>query len=108
MHAHVGAELVQMVSDGLAYSGSSSVPALRMISSGRRSDALVTGVPHFSQNLRCMWLPLSAILEKSRSGPVMVTALARNMRFTVALPAAKYWQSRHQHTLVETASALAA
>jgi hypothetical protein len=63
MHAQEGAESVQIVSDGFAISGSSSVPALRIVRCGRASDALVTGVPQRSQNCRCMRLPLSAMLE---------------------------------------------
>jgi hypothetical protein len=90
MHAHDGAESVQIVSEGRANSGSSRVPARRIIKCGRASDELVTGVPQRSQNCRRMRLPLSAILAKSRSGPVTATAEAANTRFTVALPAARY------------------
>ncbi len=45
IHAHEGAEFAQIVAVGLAISGSSKVPALKMISSGRESALLVTGVP---------------------------------------------------------------
>ena len=62
MHAHEGAESVQIVSDGRANSGSSSVPARKMVRRGRASEELVTGVPQRSQNCRCIRLPLSAML----------------------------------------------
>jgi hypothetical protein len=90
MHAHDGAESVQIVSEGRANSGSSRVPARKIIKCWRASDELVIGVPQRSQNCRCMRLPLSAMLAKSRSGPVTATAEAANTRLAGALPAAKY------------------
>lgn len=63
IQAQLGAESVHIVNDGCACSGSSSVPARRINRCGRASDALVTGVPQFSQNRRCILLPLSARLE---------------------------------------------
>lgn len=94
-----------MVSSGRASSGLSNVPARKITKCGRASDELVTGVPQLSQNFLCIRLPLSAMLEYSRSGPLNETADAANTKFTVALPAARNWQSRHQQTLVAIGSA---
>ena len=105
MHAHAGAESVQIVVAGCTELGSSSVPARRINKWGRDSAALVTGVPQRSQNWRCIRLPLSAKLTKSRKGPVIATAPAGNTTLTVPLPAARNWQSRHQQTRVAMGSA---
>jgi len=51
---------------------------------------LTIGVPQVGQNRRCMTLPLAAMLRKSRSSPVMVSASVGKQTFTVELPAARY------------------
>jgi len=89
-----------MVNDGFAFSGSSSVPALRINRCGRASDMLVTGVPHCSQNRRCILLPLSATLSKSRDSPVIVIPAEGKQTLTAAFPAAMNWQTRHQQRRV--------
>jgi len=68
-----------------------------MISSGRALEALVTGVPHEGQNPRVIVLPESAVDTKVCRSPVSETSAALKIAFTVDEPAAKYWQSRHQH-----------
>src|SRR6185312_11027565 len=59
-HAHFGADLDQMVAEGAARLGSSSVPARTKIIVGRSSASLKTGVPHREQKRRRMVEPLSA------------------------------------------------
>lgn len=68
-----------------------------MMSSGRALEALVTGVPHEGQKPRVIVFPESACETKARTSPVIVTSAALKIAFTVDEPAAKYWQSRHQH-----------
>lgn len=68
-----------------------------MISSGRALDALVTGVPQDGQKPRVIEFPESAFETKVFRSPVSVTSAALKITFTVDEPAAKYWQSRHQH-----------
>src|SRR5262245_19933028 len=63
MHAHVGADEVQMVAAGFAISGSSSVPARTKIRCGRISASLNSAVPQLGQKRRCITLPLSATLR---------------------------------------------
>ena len=104
MHAQGGAESVQIVIAGFTTDGSSSVPARRIKRCGRLAAALVTGVPQRVQNCRVIRLPLSAALSNAFSGPVSRTASAAKTTFTVPLPAAKYWQSRHQHIRVAIGS----
>ncbi len=67
--------------------------------------SLKTCVPHSPQNERFMWWPLSARLSQARSAPSTRSAARGTMMFTAALPAAQYWQSRHQHSRVATGSA---
>src|SRR5215510_1044621 len=104
MEAQRGALDVQMVIAGLARFGSSKVPTRTKVKCGRASASLKSGVPQSPQNRRCIRLPLSAILEKSRVLPTTVSAAVRKQAFTVPLPAPKYWQSRHQHTRVTIGS----
>lgn len=68
-----------------------------MISSGRALEALVTGVPHDGQKPRDIVFPESAVDMNVLSLPVSDTSAALKITFTVDEPAAKYWQSRHQH-----------
>src|SRR5215510_5409366 len=104
MEAQRGALDVQMVTTGLARFGSSKVPTRTKIKCGRTSASLKSGVPQSPQNRRCIRLPLSAILEKSRVVPTTLNAAVRKQAFTVPLPAPKYWHSRHQHTRVTIGS----
>src|SRR5690349_9234319 len=106
MHAQSGAEDTQILAAGLATLESSSVPARTKIRCGRASDSLNICVPQTGQKRRCMTLPLSAMLLWSRNSPLMVMALLGKHTFTVALPAAQYWQSRHQHMRVMMGSAV--
>src|ERR1700686_4076910 len=87
-----------MVADGRATSRSSSVPARTKTRWDLDSAALKTWVPQLGQKRRCMVLPLSATLEKSRSSPSTLTAALGKHTLTVPPPDARYWQSRHQHT----------
>jgi len=64
-------------------------------------------VPQLGQKRRCIMLPLSAMLRKSRSSPWIVTASLGKHAFTVALPAPIYWQTRHQHVRVTIGGAVA-
>lgn len=90
MQAQVGACDAHIVVAGLAISRSSSVPLRTNVRCGRASASLNTCVPHCGQNLRCMTLPLSAILWKSRSSPDLDIALLAKQVLTVPLPAPKY------------------
>src|ERR1700682_286069 len=105
MHAQLGAWDVQIVADGRATSRSSSVPARTKTRWGLDSAALNTWVPQSGQKRRCMVLPLSATLKKSRSSPSTLTAALGKHTLTVPLPDPRYWQSRHQHTRVMMGSA---
>jgi hypothetical protein len=105
MQAQPGADSVHIVISGRATPGSSKVPARRISRFGRASVALLTGVPQAGQNRRRIVLPLSAVLTYSVVLPMMETAALGKIAFTVPLPAAKYWQSRHQHTRTATGSA---
>jgi hypothetical protein len=96
MQAHAGALDVQMDADGFTAEGLSRVPTRRMTRCGRASDALTTGVPQTGQNFRIMRLPESALLRYSVSVPARLTDSTGKTAFTVAEPAAQYWQSRHQ------------
>lgn len=60
--AHAGALAVQIFMAGFTMLGSSSVPTRKKIKCGRDSAALVTGVPHIGQKVRCRMFPLSAAL----------------------------------------------
>lgn len=50
MTAQLGALDVQIVTSGLASSGSSSVPPRIPMRCGRASEPVVTGVPHFDRS----------------------------------------------------------
>src|SRR3954468_16507371 len=104
-HAHDGALLVQIVAAGLAISGSSSVPARTKIRCGRTSASLNRWVPQVGQKRRCILLPLSARLWKSLVVPVIAIPADGKQTLTAALPAAKYWQTRHQQSRVRIGSA---
>src|SRR5277367_3538980 len=106
MQAQLGACEVQMVAEGAATSASSRVPARTKTKCGRASELLRICVPHTGQNLRCMTLPLSATLRKSERLPSMASALLGKQTFTEPLPAARYWQRRHQQTRVSMGGAL--
>src|SRR5215471_6249968 len=106
MQAQVGALEVQIVIAGLTSSRSSSVPARTKIRCGRDSASLNIGVPHDEQKRRCITLPLSARLRKSVSAPSIAMALLGKQTLTVAFPAAKYWQSRHQQMRVAMGAAV--
>jgi hypothetical protein len=105
MQAHDGALAVQIVAAGLALSGSSSVPARMKISCGRDSASLNSGVPHCGQKRRCIRLPLSAMLRKSRVSPLTDSPAVGKHTLTAAFPAARYWQNLHQHRRVTIGSA---
>lgn len=62
IHAQAGAIFVHMVACGAAVAGSSSVPTRMKIKCGRESASLNMAVPQDGQNVRCMRLPLSAVL----------------------------------------------
>jgi hypothetical protein len=106
MHAQLGACETQIVVAGLAISRSSRVPLRTNTRCGRASAALNTCVPQVGQKLRCITLPLSATLRKSRSSPLTTIASLAKHVFTVALPAPMYWHTRHQHTRVTIGAAL--
>ena len=95
-----------MVLPGFTNSESSSVPARTKIRCGRESAALNMGVPHSGQNRRRMSLPLSATLRYSVNRPSTLSASLAKHTFTVPLPAARYWQTRHQQTRVTIGAAL--
>src|SRR2546429_185011 len=99
MQAQVGALLVQIVLLGRTTSGSSSAPARMKTRVGRDSDALKRWVPQTGQKRRCILLPLSATLSKSRSSPVTLTAADLNAAPTVGPPAPIFWHTLHQQTL---------
>jgi len=63
MEAHGGADDVQIVTAGVATSGSSKEPTRTKIRCGRAWASLKSGVPHDGQNRRCIWFPLSATLS---------------------------------------------
>jgi hypothetical protein len=90
MHAQLGACEAQIVVAGLAISRSSRVPLRTNTRCGRASAALNRCVPQVGQNLRCITLPLSATLRKSRNSPLTTIALLAKHVFTVALPAPMY------------------
>lgn len=94
--AQSGALDAQMVICGLPCEGSSSVPARMITRLGRTSDALVMGVPQSGQNPRCIGFPESATDAISVNLPVISTDDRSKTMLIVALPAAQYWQSRHQ------------
>src|SRR4051812_5244979 len=100
MHAQLGALDVQMVMAGRGGVGSSKVPTRTKIKWGRASASLKSGVPQSPQNRRCIRLPLSAMLAKSRIAPVILNAAVWKQAPTVPLPAPRYWQSRHQQARV--------
>jgi hypothetical protein len=61
--------------------------------------------PHLGQNFRVTVLPLVAVLLCSASAPDTLMPAEGKMAFAVPLPA-MYWQSRHQHNLEMTGSAV--
>jgi hypothetical protein len=71
---------------------------------GLTSAAVKSGVPHFGQKRRKMILPLAAALPYMLVSPVTVKESVGKNTFTVPLPDAMYWQSRHQHTRVTIGS----
>ncbi len=77
--------------------GSLNVPTRRITRCGRAFDALVTGVPHVEQNPRVIVFPDAAFETNVDSLPSIEIAAVSTTAFTVAEPAAQYWQSRHQH-----------
>ena len=90
MQAHEGACAVQIVAAGRAISGSSKVPARTKIRCGRDSASLNKWVPQTGQKRRCMRLPLSAMLTKSRGSPTMDMPTDGKQTLTAAFPVAKY------------------
>jgi dethiobiotin synthetase len=77
-------------------SRSSSAPTRTTINSGRLDEWLNNGVPHLGQKRRRMVFPLSAVLMYSPTSPVSVKPSVLKIALIDALPAARYWQSRHQ------------
>ena len=105
--AQAGACEVQMVAAGLARLGSSSVPARTKMRWGRASAVLNRCTPHCGQKRRCIVFPLSAMLTKSLVFPEMTKPFDGKHTLTAALPAAMYWQKRHQQSLVKNGAASA-
>lgn len=105
MHAHRGALAVQIVAAGWARSGSSKVPTRTNTRCGRDSASLNICVPQTGQNRRCILLPLSAVLTKSRNSPVTDNPSDGKQVLTAAFPVAKYWHTRHQQSRVMIGSA---
>src|SRR5215813_3536786 len=105
MQAQDGALAVQIVAAGRAISRSSKVPTRTNTRCGRDSDSLNRCVPQVGQNRRCIRLPLSAMLAKSRVSPVIDSPAVGKQMFTVAFPAAMNWHTRHQQTRVVIGSA---
>src|SRR4051794_25496832 len=86
-------------------SRSSSVPTRTTITSVRALECANMCVPHCGQKRRRTMLPLSAVLRYSAVCPVICIPSVRKMALTDALPAARYWQSRHQHARTATGAA---
>src|SRR5262245_6541224 len=72
--------------------------------SGRLSAWLNNGVPHFGQKVRRIVLPLLAVLTYFSTAPVSCRPAVLKKALMVALPAARYWQSRHQQARVAIGS----
>ena len=65
----MGALAAHMFAVGLIEDGSSSVPSRTTVSAGRPVLSANKWLPHFGQNLRRRWLPLSATLMYSLGLP---------------------------------------
>ena len=57
------------------------------------------------QKRRCILFPLSAMLTKSRSSPVIDIPAEGKHTLTAAFPVARNWQTRHQHSRLVMGSA---
>jgi hypothetical protein len=82
------------------------VPARTKIRCGRDSASLKRCVPQVGQKRRCILLPLSATLWKSRVSPRTEISVDGKQTDTAAFPAAIYWQRRHQQRRAVRGSAL--
>ena len=72
------------------------VPARTKIRCGREPASLNKCVPQVGQKRRCILLPLSATLWKSRVSPKTEISVDGKQTDTAAFPVAIYWQRRHQ------------
>ena len=72
------------------------MPARTKIRCGRDSASLKRCVPQVGQKRRCILLPLSATLWKSRVSPRTEISADGKQTDTAAFPVAIYWQRRHQ------------
>ena len=78
-----------MLAVGLTDDGSSSVPTLTTVNCGREDELANMCEPHFGQNRRRTWLPLSAVTVNSLSSPEQATAMVGTITFTVPFAAVR-------------------